>query len=351
MFEISAVSSSASVVPDAVYTWGLSVIHAFQSPGNPMLTAIAHFFTMLGSPFVYILILPILFWCIDEKRGFRLILSAFISNGINAAIKDKLRVPRPFVRDPSVKLIEESGFSTPSGHSQNSATIWPMFLLDRNADGAPRSYFAVRLAASIALPLCIGLSRIYLGVHYPTDVLFGWFLGACVSVFFLVVYPVLHKLFTESKTGPLASIRETFRAAESAGRSMRTYKIALAAIAAFLLNAISPDSSSGGAVFGFAAGYILLTDKHADQREAESEENDERAANTVFSAASGSLIKKAARLITGLASLILIFIVLSKILPGKESPYYQLCLFIRFGFSGFWASFCAPKLFMKAKLV
>lgn len=343
MIEMSAaVAAAGTPAFEPVWAWGLAVIRAFQSAGNPALTLIARFFTLVGEPAVYVLILPVVFWCVDEKRGFKLGIVTMLSNGINVAIKETLRVPRPFTRDPSIQMIAEKGFSTPSGHSQNSAAFFPVLLCGKaSPHGEPKPKGrAFRIAAAVALPICIGVSRVYLGVHYPTDVLFGWTLGALISTSALFIIPATVRSLAQ--VAPVRAVVDSYkRYREEGGRSLRTFKIAAAAIPAFVLNAASRgDSSMGGMLFGFATGYILLTDGGK-------EDSTESAA---FSASSGSLAKKTARLVTGLAILALVFMGLKMALPGEGSEWYSLCRFVRYGLTGFWASWGAPKFFLKIGL-
>lgn len=327
MIEMTAGSGAPVENLGAIYEWGLTVIRAFQSAGNPetgysALTLIARFFTLCGDPIAYLAILPIVFWCIDEKRGFRIAMAVFVSAGLNAAIKESLKISRPFYADPSVKLIDETGFSTPSAHAQNSAVLFPLL-------AAPLTARWARLAISLAFPLLIGLSRVYLGVHYPTDVLLGWTIGAIISIFLLFVLP---------SARPLHAFAQSIAAtAEASERSLKTLKLAAAAFVALAMNATSGrDSSMGGALFGFAAGYILLTDAKNITGE-----------TPRFSAAKGTPAQKALRLVIGLAGVALLYAGLKKVFPGEESAHYTLFRFIRYALLGFWTSWAAPKLFIK----
>ena len=138
MFELTAATQSG-LNPNDMYAWGLEVIRAFQAAGNPVIEFIARFFTLMGETAFYAIIF-LIFWCVDEKKGFRLGLFVLISNGINSALKVNLRVPRPYESDPSVGIIHVKGYSTPSGHAQNSSVFWPllMFLCCRPAGkGSP----------------------------------------------------------------------------------------------------------------------------------------------------------------------------------------------------------------------
>ena len=336
MYELSAAAVAAQSSPSAILAWGLEVIRAFQAWGNPAITDIAKLITKIGGPLPYLAIVAAIFWCVDEKRGFKLGVAVFLSNGINVSIKNTLQVPRPFTVDPAVQLTPiHDPWSTPSGHSQNTAAFWPTLLLGWKK-GA-RAY-APRLALAIAIPLLVGLSRVYLGVHYPTDVAFGWALGALVSFSLVFLAPLLKSRY-ESSGGAVAKLRDYFaRARAESGRSLKSPKLALAAAAALILNATSHgDSSMGGALFGFAAGYIVLTDR------------DEGGAPR-FSAASGSIAQKAIRFALGLAGFFLLYIALKRFLPGANSPHYELCRFLRYGILGFWLSALAPMAFLKLKL-
>ena len=91
----------------------------------------------------------------------------------------KLIVSRP---RPDASLTEAGGFSFPSGHSAMSMAVYGClaFALARACRGnLPRAAFAL---AGAGLVVLIGLSRIYLGVHYPSDVIAGWITGAAILI-------------------------------------------------------------------------------------------------------------------------------------------------------------------------
>lgn len=79
--------------------------------------------------------------------------------------------------DADAALTEAPGFSFPSGHSAGAIALYATlgFLLARELPGRGR---AIALGTGIALAIGVGLSRVYLGAHYPTDVLAGWITGA-----------------------------------------------------------------------------------------------------------------------------------------------------------------------------
>jgi membrane-associated phospholipid phosphatase len=337
MSEMSAAVSAPQQNLDAILSWGLAVIRAIQSHGNPALTAIAKFFTLLGEPLTVMALIAAIIWCLDEKKGFKIGLAVLISSGVNVGIKQTLRVPRPFMSDPSVGLIHEVGFSTPSWHAQNSAIFWPIISFGPWA--LSKTIKPARFSLAIAIPLCIGASRVYLGVHYPTDVFLGWAIGAVITCIALFVIPVAGRELKE-KTHFKTAI-DSFKAnAEEAGRSLKTFKLAIAALVALAFNATgNGDTSVGGLVFGFAAGYIFLTDR--GPRASERKE---------FVAAEGKTLQKIGRLVIGFGFMVVLFLGLKILLPAEGSQYYSLCRFLRYGIVGVWSTFGAPRVFQATGL-
>jgi len=88
-------------------------------------------------------------------------------------MKDAVARPRP----PGPHLAPATGFSFPSGHSLNSATTYGLLAVLVWRSRAPRPLRWAAVVAALVLPFGIGLSRIALGVHYPSDVLGGWLAG------------------------------------------------------------------------------------------------------------------------------------------------------------------------------
>lgn len=349
MYELSQATAQAAPFMDPILAWGLAVIHAFQSISSPTLTAFARAVTFLGEPWIYLAVLPLVYWCVDERRGFRLAMALFLANGIVNGLKTRLAVPRPGTRDPLVELIARpKSWSTPSGHAAESATLWPILALSGGTTARRAYRLSIRLSVALGVPLLVGLSRVYLGVHYPTDVLFGWAIGALFSTAVLVMLPALERhpafapVMREDATGALASVRRSLDAYRAAsGKTFISLKLALAAAVAFALNALCPeDSSMGGAVFGFAAGYILLTAGKIPGASPDAR----------FSARTGTAMRKAARVAVGIVVLIGLSIALKRALPGVASPYYTLARFIRYGLLGLWASWGAPVVFLRTGL-
>jgi membrane-associated phospholipid phosphatase len=105
------------------------------------------------------------------------LVAAYVVTDVTVVVV-KLIVSRP---RPDASLTEAGGFSFPSGHSAMSMVVYGClaFALARAVRGFPR--VALALAGGL-LVIAIGLSRIYLGVHYPSDVIAGWTTGAAILI-------------------------------------------------------------------------------------------------------------------------------------------------------------------------
>lgn len=134
-------------------------------------------------------------WCISYSYGCRLIfLTQFVQYVSSLWIKALVALPRPYQTFPSIlPILEEKGYAFPSGHALNGMLYWGYLAWFVKKEWV--TFFSV-----VAIFL-IGLSRIYLGVHYPTDVLGGWLIGG-IGLWLLVKgIPKLEKYF--KKLGPL----------------------------------------------------------------------------------------------------------------------------------------------------
>ncbi|WP_428770312.1 phosphatase PAP2 family protein [Treponema sp. HNW] len=301
-----------------IYELGLQIIRTVQTVKSEPLTFFMKAVSFLSDPKAYTLFLPFIFLCVDEKRGMKLAMSVFFAASVNTGLKNILKVPRPYIRDASVGLDSVHGYSTPSGHSQSSAAFWPylVYLFARrgkNADTAGSTNTeknkrrrALKLLCAVGLPLLIGFSRVYLGVHYPSDVLLGWILGFLISCG-LILFDFRIESFI--RTLP------------------RGFKILIPALICAALNAFSPaDTSMNAAFFGFGLAYIFLKQTGG------------------FCASRGTVMQKILRLCIAAALFFPLGIGLKAVFPGKGSEYYQLFRFVRYLLLAFLAGFIIPKL-------
>lgn len=100
-----------------------------------------------------------------------------IASLLNTGSKRWIERARPDVLDP---LIVERGFSFPSGHAMLGMTAWGIVAVVIARSDLPVALRRVLVGACVVLIVLIGLSRVYLGVHYPSDVVAGWTAGAVI---------------------------------------------------------------------------------------------------------------------------------------------------------------------------
>lgn len=162
---------------DALHQLEILWITAVQALGG-WLSEPMRLFSLLGNEEFYLLVMPVLYWSVDARLGFRVAIMLLLSNGFSAFFKVLFHSPRPYWIDPRVRAFSvEPSFGIPSGHAQNAASIWGLVTAEARGRGAK--------IFLILLIFLIGLSRIYLGVHFVSDVLLGWLLGGLLLWGFL----------------------------------------------------------------------------------------------------------------------------------------------------------------------
>ena len=154
-------------------------------------TPIAKFITNFGGAIFVISLTTILFFVIkDKKIGISIITNLGIVTILNQIIKFIMQRPRP----TEFRIIEETGYSFPSGHSMVSLAFYGylIYLIYKYVENKYAKWCLICLLS--CLIISIGTSRIYLGVHYTSDVLGGFL----ISISYLVIYiSAVNKFLTE----------------------------------------------------------------------------------------------------------------------------------------------------------
>lgn len=153
---------------DPIYEFGLNMTRYLQTT-FPQLEGFFFFISTLGREEFYLALFPLVYWCIHKTMGKIFAYLFLLSNALNALFKYAFQGPRPFWFDPSLELWEETGYGVPSGHVQ-FATIMYLFIAIWI-----RRWWAWVLAFTMIF--LMGLSRIYLGAHFPHDVVVGFVLS------------------------------------------------------------------------------------------------------------------------------------------------------------------------------
>ena len=146
--------------------WNLNCLRALAALRTPLGDAVFSTLTELGGETAFMLVMMVVFWCVDKRRGYALMLVGFCGTLVNQALKITFCVPRPWVLDPNFEIVEAAraaatGFSFPSGHTQNAVGIYGSLAY------MTRGWQRI---ACLALALLVPFSRLYLGVHTPLDV-------------------------------------------------------------------------------------------------------------------------------------------------------------------------------------
>lgn len=171
-------------------SWQLDLLLWLQSVRTPVLTQFMGALTMMGDDLFYVGLLSLMYWSSRRQRAFELMGLVVMSVLLNVVIKNAVGAPRPFEIVSAVeglwRFTAESA-SFPSGHAQTAATFWLALAFGgqglaagKGAEAATigqRKVLALRLSACFAVFL-IAVSRLYLGVHWPRDVICGGALGA-----------------------------------------------------------------------------------------------------------------------------------------------------------------------------
>ena len=145
----------------------MEILYWFESLRNPVLDTIMLILTEFGNEVLFIAVGMIMFWCIDKKQGYFVLLTGFFGVYINQFLKITCRIPRPWIQDPHFTIVEAAreaaaGYSFPSGHTQTAVGCYAGLAVCRKE-------LWIRISG-IVMAVLIPITRMYLGVHTPLDV-------------------------------------------------------------------------------------------------------------------------------------------------------------------------------------
>lgn len=144
-----------------------------------------NFFSFLGEEMICIAVMGVVYWGFDKKRGERIGAAIMLVNVSIGMLKNVFSRYRPWQSCDSIELLRDvDGFSFPSGHSANCTSLYPTTAYEY------RNKKSLRWIA-VLVPLLCGVSRCYVGAHWPTDVIVGLLTGL---VIFLTVEFILRKI-------------------------------------------------------------------------------------------------------------------------------------------------------------
>ena len=158
-----------------MFAFELEFLKWLEGLRTSFLTVFFEGITLLGEETLIIFLVVALWFAVDKKLAQQVFFVTAASLSLNGIIKNFAQVPRPFTKGiNSVRLDTATGYSFPSGHTQGFAT-WSSFF----AFKIKKTWLSILVSILIT---SVAISRLYLGVHYPGDVIVGILLGVGISI-------------------------------------------------------------------------------------------------------------------------------------------------------------------------
>lgn len=160
-------------------TWAYTFFVAYLR--NDAITPIMEGFSALASPIVIVVMALVLISLLNRPNmSWVVCINLLVTLTLNQTLKFIIQRPRP----DGFRLVAESGYSFPSGHSMISMAFFGLLVWLVWKSGAPQKKRMFWCCVFSFIICCIGISRIYLGVHYASDVIAGF----CASLIWLLLY-------------------------------------------------------------------------------------------------------------------------------------------------------------------
>ncbi len=172
----------------------LNWIHHLQKAlRSPLTDTFFIYWDYVDSAWFILIFVATIMYFFNRKEGISLLFIFIISGIVNVLLKKYFEIPRPCHIDPSVGIICYQSFAFPSGAAQTAAIIVGI------AYAKCRQNITKIIAGLFALFLCF--SRVYLGLHYFTDILAGIVVGIGLVILYLKLFPLLEKHWTKFAFG------------------------------------------------------------------------------------------------------------------------------------------------------
>jgi membrane-associated phospholipid phosphatase len=314
-----------------ILDFGVRLIVALQGLGD-WLSLPMKFFSFLGTEDFFLLVLPLLYWCVDSMLGIRVTVILMLSTSLNCFFKLAFHGVRPYWYSLSVKgLAVETSFGVPSNHAQSATVVWGLLAAFLKKKGG-------WLAAGLLIFL-IGFSRLYLGVHFPHDVILGWLIGGLILWLALRFWDPVSAWANKQSTG--RKILIAFLA------SLVIFLLPLIPIiwlkaanwqppqswADYATQALSMQgaATSAGTFFGLLVGLVWIAHQGGFQTK-------------------GVWWELVLRYLLGIAGALIIRYGLKFIFPEGETILALSLRYLRYTLIGFWVAGGAPWTFIRLKL-
>lgn len=310
---------------DTLFELSIHLTFWLQGLGG-WLKPVMQFFTFLGNEQFYLFVMPILAWLIDYNLGARIGMMLLLTTDLNETLKLVFRMPRPYWVNPEIAGVASraTGYGMPSGHSQTSFSVFGLV-----AATFKKGWVTTVVVFTV---LMVGLSRIYLGEHFFTDVLVGWLIGGIVLWTYLKVEGRVKAWF--AKRSDVAKIGSIFVF------SLVVILIAVIVVAippdyevpqewltnahtAFPDDKIDPLSiknivTTAGTLFGLATGVVWTQ------------------AGGGFAANKGAWWQRLLRFAVGLVGVLVFWMGLDMVFPDNGDLLSYILRYVRYALVGLW---------------
>ena len=316
---------------DGLEQFGIQIIQGLQLL-SPALDGLMGFFTFLGTIQFYLILIPFLYWNVDTRLGLRVLLLLVGSGVATDYLKQLVHLPRPYWVGGVRRLSTELSYGIPSGHASGSLAIGALL--------AARFRQRWLWGGLAALIFFIGLSRMYLGVHFPHDVVAGWALGLASAY-----------LFLEAGQWVEPWLRARSERAQLSPAFGASFVILPGAVLVQAVISGSPDpggrpvfsapacvlcaaSTGAGALLGGSVGYVHMRRRAPFRTD-------------------GVWAQRLARFALGAVGTFLVLEALDglfALLAEDETLLGYLLRYVRYALTTYYATFGAPALFLRLKL-
>jgi membrane-associated phospholipid phosphatase len=318
-----------------IWNMGITWNIFFQNLGSWLKTPM-EIFSFFGTEYFFLLLLPALYWCVEAGIGLRVGFILLLSTSVNDALKMAFHGPRPYWYSTEViRYASETSFGVPSGHAQIAVGVWGMLA------ASLRKWWGWLIA--ILVILLIGISRMYLGVHFPHDVILGWLIGALLLWLVLCFWKPVTVWLKKMNLGQqiLAAFLGSLVIIVFSLIPFLWLKITNwqppQAWAEYAKEAVSLSSAftTAGTLFGLLAGLAWFNRQGGFSTE-------------------GPVWKRILRFLLGAIGVLVFYVGLDVlfglIAPDAEAVLPYILRYIRYVLVGAWVSAGAPWIFVKLKL-
>lgn len=297
----------------------------------PQMESFFQFISTLGIEEFYLALLPLIYWSVHKEAGRTFAYVFLITNVFNPLLKHGFRGPRPFWLEPDLEKAFESSYGLPSGHTQG-ATITYLFFASWL-----RKRWAWLLAA--VMIVLMGVSRVYLGVHFIHDVLVGFGIGLLVLIGYLIWKQRYMDRFGKRILGQrllvVIVVPILFTAVYIIMRLIIGEPDSSVAWAAFIpdaeLNGVESFVTAVASLLGAGIGLVLEPSR-------------------VRFLVDGPLWQRTVRYLLGLIVAVTIWAGLGQIFPDDPLWLALPLRLLRYALLTLWVTYYAPWLFVKLKL-